>query len=103
MFEFLSFFTTTGSKDFKNQLSKFKALMDKEGLKEEEVLIKKSYEQICSLSTENSNFKYSELSNTLDVSPINSLKSLFRFPKVILKNGPLKQLQMVSLMLRLIS
>lgn len=61
-------FTQTSSKDFKKQLSAYAALMKKEGISEEEVLTKKTYEQICSLPTTNSNFKYGELAELLDVS-----------------------------------
>jgi len=67
LFAFLNLFTNTDAKDFKQQLSKFSKLMENEGLQADEILVKKSYVQICSLSTENSNFKYTELSQLLNI------------------------------------
>ena len=68
LFSFLNLFTQTSTKDFKKELGKHAALMKKEGLSEEEVQLKKTYERICSLPTEKSNFKFSELAELLDVS-----------------------------------
>jgi len=41
--------------------------MQKENITMQEVITKKSYLLICSLSTETSNFKYSELSTLLNI------------------------------------
>ena len=45
--DFLALFTETDALDFKNQLSKYKDLMAKEGLDEKKVILKKTYVQIC--------------------------------------------------------
>jgi hypothetical protein len=63
----LSLFTQADTKDFKNQLGSFSALMKAEGLTEEDVIRKKSYVAICSLATENTNFKYSDLAALLNI------------------------------------
>lgn len=42
--------------------------MNEEGLTEEEMLRKKTYVQICSLSTETTNFKFTDLASLLNVS-----------------------------------
>jgi hypothetical protein len=42
--------------------------MSDEGLTTEEVIQKKTYVQICSLSTEKTNFKYDELASLLNIS-----------------------------------
>ena len=44
--------------------------MTTEGLTEQELIVKKSYVQICSLNTQKTNFSYSELSELLNVSKI---------------------------------
>lgn len=41
--------------------------MKDEGLTQEEVILKKSYVQICSLSTEKNNFKYEDLAQLLNI------------------------------------
>jgi hypothetical protein len=41
--------------------------MKDEGLTQEEVVLKKSYVQICSLSTEKTNFKYEDLAQLLNI------------------------------------
>lgn len=41
--------------------------MEAEGLSEEDVLLKKSYVQICSLNTDKTNFSYEELSKLLNI------------------------------------
>jgi len=68
VFKFLSLFTQTDAKDFKSAMSTYAKLMKDEGLTTEEVILKKSYVQICSLSTEKTNFKYAELATLLNVS-----------------------------------
>jgi len=68
VFEFLNLFTSTDAKSFKAALPKFDQLLKTENLTKEEVILKKSYIQICSLSTETSNFKYSDLATLLDIS-----------------------------------
>ena len=41
--------------------------MKDEGLTEDEVVLKKSYVQICSLSTDKYNLKYAELANLINI------------------------------------
>lgn len=41
--------------------------MQDEGLTEEEVILKKTYVQICSLNTDKTNFKYSDLATLLNI------------------------------------
>jgi hypothetical protein len=41
--------------------------MKDEGLTQEEVILKKSYVQICSLSTDKTNFKYADLAQLLNI------------------------------------
>lgn len=67
VFKFLSLFTQTDAKDFKQSLNNFAKLMKDEGLTQEEVILKKSYVQICSLSTEKTNFKFEDLAQLLNI------------------------------------
>ena len=41
--------------------------MDSEGLKESDVLLKKTYVQICTLNTDKTNFSFDELSKLLNI------------------------------------
>ena len=63
----LNIFTSTDAKGFEKELGKFKKLMKDEGLTKDELTIKKSYVQICSLSTEKTNFAYTELAELLNI------------------------------------
>ena len=63
----LNLFTSTDAKGFEKKLGQFKKLMKEEGLTKDELTIKKSYVQICSLSTEVTNFAYSELAELLNI------------------------------------
>jgi hypothetical protein len=63
----LSLFTQTDAKNFLTSLPTFSKLMKDEGLTQEEVVLKKSYVQICSLSTEKTNFKYEDLAQLLNI------------------------------------
>ena len=66
--DFLHQFIDTGAKEFEENLSNFKGLMDKENLEKKDVVLKKSYLQVCMLSTEtNTNFNYEELAELLNV------------------------------------
>ena len=65
--ELLNLFTSTDAKSFESQLSKFKKLMEEEGLTKSDLIVKKSYVQICSLSTDKTNFAYSELAKLLNI------------------------------------
>ena len=67
MSKLLNLFTSTDAKKFEKQLGQFKKLMEGEGLTKDELIIKKSYVQICSLSTEVTNFGYSELAELLNI------------------------------------
>lgn len=63
----MSLFTQTDSKDFKNQISQYKTLMESERLNESDVLLKKTYVEICSLKTDKTNYSYDELSSLLNI------------------------------------
>lgn len=67
MFKFLNLFTQTDSKNFSGALSQFAELMKAEGLSIEDMILKKSYVQICSLSTDKTNFKFGELATLLNL------------------------------------
>jgi len=67
VFKFLTLFTTTDAQDFKGQVSKFQSIMTKENLSMDDVITKKSYLQICSLSTQTTNYTYSDLSKLLNI------------------------------------
>lgn len=54
----LNLFTQASTKDFKNKLSEFSELMTSEGLTESELVLKKSYVQICTLNTQKTNFSF---------------------------------------------
>lgn len=51
VFSLLNLFTQASAADFKKKLSEYKDLMGKEGLTEQELVVKKSYVQICTLNT----------------------------------------------------
>jgi hypothetical protein len=61
VFEFMSLFTSTDSKQFETKVKIFKNLMEEEKLAMEDVIKKKQYVQICSLNLENSNHRYEDL------------------------------------------
>jgi PCI domain len=63
----LSIFTKTDAKNFKEALNGFAKLIQEEKLTKEELILKKSYVEICSLSTEKTNFKFSDLANLLNL------------------------------------
>jgi hypothetical protein len=66
--EFLHQFCQADAKAFEANLGKFKQLMTEENLDIKSVILKKSYLQICQLSTETmTNFKYEDLANLLNV------------------------------------
>ena len=67
VFDFMSLFTSTDSKQFQAKVSGFKNLMDHEKLSMEDVIKKKQYVQICALKLENSNHKYSDLADILNI------------------------------------
>lgn len=67
VFKFLSLFTQTDAKNFSKEMSQFDKLMQAEGLVKDEMILKKTYVQICSLSTDKTNFKYSELATLLNI------------------------------------
>jgi hypothetical protein len=72
--EFLHQFTEADAKAFEANLGKFKQLMTEEKLEHKSVILKKSYLQICQLSTETmTNFKYEDLANLLNVRNTNFL------------------------------
>ena len=68
VFSLLSLFTQATAKEFKGRLGDYRELMGKEGLTEQELIVKKSYVQICTLNTQVTNFTYSELAELLNVS-----------------------------------
>lgn len=63
----MSLFTKTDAKNFKEALNGFAKLIKEEKLTTEELILKKSYVEICSLSTEKTNFKFSDLANLLNL------------------------------------
>ena len=69
VFALLNMFTQSSAKDFKTKLNEYRDLMTNEGLTEQELVIKKSYVQICTLNTQVTNFTYVELGQLLNVSP----------------------------------
>lgn len=48
-------------------MSEYRDLMTNEGLTEQELVVKKSYVQICTLNTQVTNFSYTELSQLLNI------------------------------------
>mmetsp|Transcript_29913 Transcript_29913/g.22163 ORF Transcript_29913/g.22163 Transcript_29913/m.22163 type:complete len:94 (+) Transcript_29913:846-1127(+) len=67
VFDFMSIFTLDSFKEFELKLKTFEGLMKQEGLSREEVLRKRSYVRICSLAITQSNHKYSDLANLLNM------------------------------------
>ena len=51
VFSLLNLLAQASAQEFKSKLGEFKSLMENEGLSEHELLIKKSYVQICTLNT----------------------------------------------------
>lgn len=68
VFSLLNLFTQASAQEFKTKLTGFQDLMKSEGLTEHELILKKSYVQICTLSTDKTNFSFTELSQLLNVS-----------------------------------
>jgi len=67
-FAFFNLFITSDARDFKGQVQGYSKILEAEHISLEEAINKKSYLQICTLSTETStNFKYSELSKLLNI------------------------------------
>jgi cell shape-determining protein MreC len=67
VFDFLSLFTTTDIKEFSDKVKQYQSLYTEEHLTMEDIVRKKQYVQICSLSLEQSNHQYEELAKTLNV------------------------------------
>jgi hypothetical protein len=67
VFDFMSLFTSTDSKEFEGKVKGFAKLMAEEKLDMEDVIRKKQYIQICSLKLENSNHAYSDLATILNI------------------------------------
>ena len=63
----MSLFTSTDSKEFEEKVKTYSKLINDEKLTLEEVIKKKQYIQICALNLDNSNHKYADLANTLNV------------------------------------
>jgi len=68
VFSLLNLFTQASAADFKKQLNEYRDLMQSEGLTEQELVVKKSYVQICTLNTQVTNFSYTDLAQLLNVS-----------------------------------
>ena len=79
VFTLLNLFTEATCAEFKNQLSNYRDLMTTEGLTEQELIVKKSYVQICTLNTQVTNFSYTELAQLLNVSHLSSFLTQFFF------------------------
>ena len=58
VFSLLSLFTQASAQEFKSKLNEYRDLMSSEGLTERELIVKKSYVQICTLNTQVTNFSY---------------------------------------------
>lgn len=67
VFSFLNLFTQTDAKDFKGKLGQFDKLMKDEKLNKDDMILKKTYVQICSLNTDKTNFSYKELASLLNI------------------------------------
>jgi len=67
VFDFMSLFTQTDSKEFEAKVKTFQRLLSDEKLEIADVIRKKQYVQICSLKLENSNHKYVDLAKTLNI------------------------------------
>jgi len=67
VFALLSLFTTATAAEFKVQLAGYQDLMRNEGLTEQELIVKKSYVQICSLNADKTNYSYAELAQILNI------------------------------------
>lgn len=63
----MSIFTNRDAKHFKEGLNGFEKLIKEEKLTKEELILKKTYVEICSLSTEKTNFKFSDLAIRLNL------------------------------------
>lgn len=68
VFDFMSLFTSTDSKQFETKVKTFQKLMTEEKLNVEDVIHKKQYVQICSLKLEKTNYGYDDLAATLNIS-----------------------------------
>lgn len=60
-------FTSASAAEFKTKLAEYRDLINKEGLTEQELIVKKSYVEICSLNTQVTNFSYNDLSQLLNI------------------------------------
>ena len=67
LIKLLNLLSQSSAKDFAGQLGSLKKLLSAEGLTDKELVIKKSYVQICTLDTQTSNFTYEELSKLLNI------------------------------------
>ena len=66
--QLLNLFNDVSATEFEPQIAKFSSLMEREGLTKQELIRKKSYVQICTLSTQSkTNYKYTELSQLLNI------------------------------------
>lgn len=63
----MSLFTSTSTKEFQQKVSSYQKLITEEKLNLEEIVKKKQYIEICNLNLDNSNHKYLDLANTLNV------------------------------------
>ena len=68
VFALLNMFIQSSAQEFKTKLSEYRDLMNSEGLTEQELVVKKSYVQSCTLNTQVTNFSYAELGQLLNVS-----------------------------------
>lgn len=110
VFALLELFSTATAQEFKTKMNEYRDLMTNEGLTEQELVVKKSYVQICTLNSQQTNFAFTELSQLLNVSLPNlyvivlmALIFVSRSTWKRLSRGPLMQSRTRSLMLRSIS
>ncbi len=65
----MSLFTSTEG-NFEQKVKQYQSLMNEERLSMEDVIRKRQYVLVCSLTLENSNHKYSDLANLLNVTHV---------------------------------
>ena len=64
----MSLFTNADIKQFTEKVKQYQKLISEENLSMDDIIKKKQYVQVCSLSLEQSNHKYEELAKALNVS-----------------------------------
>lgn len=63
----MSLFTSTSTKEFEEKVKQYSSLINEEKLDMSDIIKKKQYVQICNLQLDQSNHKYSDLAQVLNV------------------------------------